>query len=149
MCGDLFKKYNDLMEKTTKITEVHQLKQTLQTMPLDFVPQYPKLDTVVVTEGDVFDFFRARSSSSLLVDPKQLEEEQKILNEVQSSSQLIHKETAFQGKKHSDPAPKVGKLQIGATNRMKTETGLGNKKDSGPLTAKPNQATHDKQGASH
>lgn len=60
-------------------------------MPLDFVPQYPKLDTVVVTEGDVFDFFRARSSSSLLVDPKQLEEEQKILNDVQSSSQLIHK----------------------------------------------------------
>jgi hypothetical protein len=23
MCGDLFKKYNDLMEKTIKITEVH------------------------------------------------------------------------------------------------------------------------------
>jgi hypothetical protein len=40
-------------------------------MPEDFVPQYPKLDTVVVTEGDVFDFFRARSSSSSVhVDPK-------------------------------------------------------------------------------
>jgi hypothetical protein len=57
---------------------------------------------------------------------------------------LIHKDTAFQGKKHSDPAPKVGKLQIGATNRMKTETGHGNKKENGPLAPKPNQAAHDK-----
>ena len=122
MCGDLFKKYNDLMEKTVKMSEVKQLKQTLQTMPEDFVPQYPKLDTVVVTEGDVFDFFRARSSSSSVhVDPKQLEEEQKILNEVQSTSQLILKETAFKGKKNSDPAPKVGKLQNGVNTRMKTE----------------------------
>ena len=107
-------------------------------MPLDFVPQYPKLDTVVVTEGDMLDFFRARSSSSVLADHN-LEEEQKILNEYPSSSQLIQKETVLSGKKPSDPAPAVGKLPNGVKSPLKKEPLLGNKKESGPLTPNSKQ----------
>jgi hypothetical protein len=41
--GDLLKKYNDVFDKALKITSIKEIKYTLQTMPEDFVPQYPKV----------------------------------------------------------------------------------------------------------
>jgi hypothetical protein len=61
--GDLFKKHNDLIEKTLKISKIKDLQKTLKTMPADFVPNYPKIQTSMHSEGDVFDFFRGRSNS--------------------------------------------------------------------------------------
>jgi hypothetical protein len=76
LSGDLFKKYNNLLDKALKMSEVNALKETLQMMPADFVPQYPKQEAISnASESDPYDFFRERSSSSIMGDPKQFEEE--------------------------------------------------------------------------
>ena len=59
LSGDLFKKYNNLLDKALKISEVKDLKKTLQIMPADYVPQYPKQEaTTNASESDLYDFFR-------------------------------------------------------------------------------------------
>jgi hypothetical protein len=57
--GDLFKKYNSLFDKALKISDIKILKKTLQIMPADYVPLYPKQEASTnASESDLSDFFR-------------------------------------------------------------------------------------------